>query len=81
MSPEAILKECQAALLEGASHINLVLPKGMSSRIKGFPRGELLCENHSGSRVYRYDALKVQAAVLAALGVTVVSASTSSDTR
>lgn len=75
MTPQDILKECQLALLEGAGFVNLVFPKGTSTRIKGFPRGELLCENHGGARVMRYDAVRLQAAVLAALGMKVVKPS------
>jgi hypothetical protein len=69
MTKGEILKECEAALTQGSGFVSLVLPKGTSARIKGFPRGELLCENRDGGRVYRYDAKKI----LDAFGLKVLS--------
>jgi len=67
MKPEELISMCDAVIAEGGDRITLVLPKGMSSRINGFPRGELLCENHDGSRAFSYDARRVKAAVENAL--------------
>lgn len=63
MTPEKLLAECEAALTAGTDVV-LVFPKGTSSRIKGFPRGELLCENPRGERVYRFNAARMKATAL-----------------
>lgn len=59
MTPEHMAKEAAAASNAG-QRMTLVRPKGSRLPPK-FPRGELLCENHDGSRVYSYDPLKVLA--------------------
>ena len=64
---KALIKYCDEVIADGGDRITLVLPKGVSSRIKGFPRGELLCENYDGSRVFAFDAKRVKAALLQAL--------------
>jgi hypothetical protein len=69
LTPLEIIAECDAALSPGdpaPGHVVLVLPKGVSMRAKGLPRGELLCENSEGNRVVRYDAKKLRAAILKA---------------
>jgi len=66
MTLEELEKMCALVLSEGGEHITLVLPKGVSSRIRGFPRGKLLCEHHDGSRVFRYDARRVLKSIEAA---------------
>jgi hypothetical protein len=69
MTPLEIIAECDAALAPGdpaPGHVVLCLPKGVSMRAKGLPRGELLCENPGGDRVVRYDAKRLKAAVLKA---------------
>ena len=40
-----------------------------------FPRGELLCENHDGTKCYSYDPLRVLA-WLSAMGLVKVTATT-----
>jgi hypothetical protein len=39
-------------------NVSLEKIKGTKSP-KGFPRGELLCENSSGGQVYSYDPIKI----------------------
>ena len=78
MTPAAIVGECEAAIKAGHNAITLVIPKGKSMRLGGgMPRGELLCENHNGDRVVRYNAKRTLEAVLMAMTgvkVTVMSA-------
>ncbi len=57
MTPESMLSDAMQALSAGTG-MTLVHPKGMKMPPK-FPRGELLCEQHDGRRVYRYDPEKV----------------------
>ena len=59
MSPKEMASEAANALQAG-QRMTLVQPKGMKMPPK-FPRGELLCENHNGSRAYSYDPLRVLA--------------------
>jgi hypothetical protein len=59
---DKLLVECDAALAAGTGVV-LVFPKGVTTR--GMPRGELLCENRDGGRVYRYDALRLKAKIVA----------------
>ena len=63
MTIEEMKQACREVLAAGGTHINFVLPKGVSSRIKGFPRGRLLVEHHDGSRVFQYRADRVLAAL------------------
>lgn len=72
MSIEVMATEAAAAINAGQRML-LVRPKGMKMPPK-FPRGELLCENHSGSRVYSYDPMRVLA-WLAANGLVKVDSS------
>jgi hypothetical protein len=63
MSP----KEMAAAALEALNagrRVTMVRPSGMKMPPK-FPRGELLCENHDGSRAYSHDPLRVLAWLVA----------------
>lgn len=71
MTPAEMAKEAAEALQAG-TRLTLVRPKGMKMPPK-FPRGELLCENHNGSRAYSYDPLRVLA-WLAASGLVRVQA-------
>lgn len=51
------------AALEAANagtRMSMVFVKGQK-RPKGFPRGELLCENFDGRHVYTFDPLRVLA--------------------
>ena len=59
MTPEQMAKDAVQAI-NANQRMSLVRPKGMKMPPK-FPRGELLCENHSGSRVYSYEPEKVLA--------------------
>jgi hypothetical protein len=63
MTPEAMAKEAADAINAG-QRMSLVRPKGAKMPPK-FPRGELLCENHSGARVYSYDPMRVLAWLVA----------------
>ena len=54
MTPHEIIATCDEILAD-------------SSRVPGFGRGELLCEQFDGSRLFSYDAHKVREAVLRAL--------------
>ena len=45
-----------------------------------FPRGELLCENHDGTKCYSYDTLRVLA-WLSAMGLVKVTATTAPNAR
>lgn len=58
MTPFSLYKDAIEAKESGA-HVgmSLQLPKGFK-RPKGFPRGELLCENTMG-RVYSFDPDKI----------------------
>jgi hypothetical protein len=59
MTPEAMAADATIALAAG-TNMTLVRDRGVKMPPK-FPRGELLCENHSGTRCYSYDPLKVLA--------------------
>ena len=63
MTPQELAKEAADAINEG-QRMSLVRRKGIKMPPK-FPRGELMCENHSGSRVYSYDPLRVLAWLVA----------------
>lgn len=67
MTPHEIIAMCDEILADGDDRISLVIQKGISSRVPGFGRGELLCEQFDGSRLFSYDAHKVREAVLRAL--------------
>ena len=58
-----IVRDCEEILATGADHITLVFNKGCSWRGMGFGRGELLCEQRVGRRVYRFKASKVLASL------------------
>lgn len=59
MSPETMAKEAAEAA-QASQRMTMVLPKGFKRPPK-FPRGELLCENHDGNRVYSFDPIRVLA--------------------
>ena len=59
MTPQEMAQQAADAVNAG-QRMSMVRPKGMRMPPK-FPRGELLCENHTGSRVYSYDPLRVLA--------------------
>ena len=58
MKPNELLADARAALAAG-TNMTLTLPRGAARRLPGFPRGELLCENHDGRNVYSYNPEKV----------------------
>lgn len=57
MTPDGMARDALGALA-GGTNMTLVRRRGQKMPQK-FPRGELLCENHDGSRVYSYSPLKV----------------------
>ena len=59
MTPEQMTKEAAEAANIGMQ-MTLIRPKGARTS-KGFPRGDLLCEQFDGSRAYSYDPYKVLA--------------------
>lgn len=56
MTPQQMAEEAVAAMKDG-SRMTLVRVRG--KKLKGFPRGELLCENSDGRNVYSYDPARV----------------------
>lgn len=60
MTPEQMATEARGAIADGA-RMSMVLPRGATRRLPGFPRGELMCENHDGRNVYSYDPVRVLA--------------------
>lgn len=60
---EGILRDCRDALAAGQDRITLVFNKGCGWRGMGFGRGELMCEQHDGRRVYSFKASKVMASL------------------
>ncbi len=59
----SIIADCETSLAEGVDRITLVFNKGCGWRGMGFGRGELLCEQHDGRRVYSFKASKVLASL------------------
>lgn len=57
MSPQQLANEANDALKNG-QFMTLTRIRGQKPP-KGFPRGELLCENHDGRNVYRFDPKKI----------------------
>lgn len=49
-----------AAAVNGGGRMTMIFRKGQK-RPKGFPRGELLCENADGNHAYSFDPLRVLA--------------------
>ena len=72
MSPEQLAADAKGAINAG-TNLTLVLPHGAARKLRGFPRGELLCENRDGRNVYSYDPRKVLA-WLSAMGLVKVTA-------
>jgi hypothetical protein len=63
MTIDELEAECRAAKLLGMTHRSIVIPKGVDSRIAGFPRGERLCVTGDGDQVRRYEIRKLLAFV------------------
>ena len=59
MTPEQMAKDAADAAAHG-QRVTLVRVRGQKMPA-GFPRGELLCENHDGRNVYSYDPWKILA--------------------
>ena len=59
MTPQQMEEDAIQAI-NNHQRMSLVMPKGMKRPPK-FPKGELLCENHNGSRVYSHDPKKILA--------------------
>ena len=59
MLPEQMADEARKAI-ETGTNMTLTRRRG-SKRLPGFPRGELLCENHNGRNVYSYNPKRVLA--------------------
>lgn len=59
MSPNDLARDATEAIAAG-THMTLVRGRGMRMP-KGFPRGDLLCENPDGSVVRSHDPLRVLA--------------------
>lgn len=55
MTPQEMADAAHRAIRDG-SRMVMVRGKGIP---RSFPRGELLCEQHDGRRVYAYDPRKV----------------------
>ncbi|MDM7323222.1 MAG: hypothetical protein P3W87_008160 [Gammaproteobacteria bacterium] len=66
MTPEEMALDAVSALAAG-TRMTLVRRKGQKLPPK-FPRGEWLCDNFDGSRIYSYDPIKVLA-WLSAMGL------------
>lgn len=59
MTPAEMAKEAADALQAGQ---RMTLVRSSQTKMPpNFPRGELLCENHDGTRCYSYDPLRVLA--------------------
>lgn len=56
-----IIAVCDEHEAAGLKHAALVVPRGVS--LRGFPRGELLCDNAERGRVYRFPTAKLRALV------------------
>jgi hypothetical protein len=59
MTPEQMAIEAAGALRAG-TNVTFMHQKGLKMPPK-FPRGELLCENHDGTRCYSYSPARVLA--------------------
>ena len=59
MTPEQMAFDASEAYRHG-TNVTFIRHRGTKMPPK-FPRGELLCENHDGSRAYSYDPLRVLA--------------------
>jgi hypothetical protein len=57
MQAQDLALKCLDNLSRGLTHIQLVIPPRKFPR--GFPKGELLCENSNGDRVYLFDCRKI----------------------
>ena len=57
MTPEQMAKEALAAVQAG-TRMTMVRIRGKKPP-RGFPRGELLCENSDGRNVYSYDPSRI----------------------
>lgn len=66
MTPKELAAQCHKAIavkkqygFSEPARVTLVYPKGSKVIRKGFPRGQLLCVNSDGGRVYLYEAHKI----------------------
>lgn len=50
---------CIEVINAGGTRISIDVPKDMTTKIKGFGRGELLCTSSEGNRIVSYDVMKV----------------------
>lgn len=57
MTPKEMANEALAAV-QNDQRLTLARQKGVKMPPK-FPKGELLCENHDGTRCYSYDPMRV----------------------
>lgn len=57
MTPEQMAKDAFAAM-QANTRVTLVRMRGRKQP-RGFPRGELLCENFDGRNVYSYDPARI----------------------
>lgn len=55
----SIRVDCEKIIADGGERITLVFNKGCGWRGLGFGKGELLCEQHDGRRVYSFKVHKV----------------------
>ena len=60
MNAEQMATDAREAIAAG-THMTLVIRRGATRKLPGFPRGELMCENHDGRNVYSYDPARVLA--------------------
>lgn len=58
MSPKQMYDAAIEVKERNGFGLPLVLPRGFK-RPQGFPRGELLCQNSQGQRVYSFDPDKI----------------------
>ena len=58
MTPEQMAQEAAAAYSD-KTPVSYVLPRPWKNRPKGFPRGELMCENADGTNVWSFDPMRV----------------------
>jgi len=62
ITPKALLADAEAAI--AADTLMVLVRTRPTPKLPGFPRGELLCENHDGNKVYSDDPKKIRAWLL-----------------
>ena len=62
MTPKALLADAEAAI--AADTLMVLVRTRPTPKLPGFPRGERLCKNDKGERVYSYDPKKIRAWLL-----------------